>query len=162
MFSSVISAYVGVWKTFIIQYAKYEYKSKWFTYFKYMFQVSSLSELQDSFMPTSSTSMYTIVQMCMRLASVPDTNFTFDAKVTTNNGHLNEHYKVNAFDFMQWSNHMIFFIADCSSTYRHSPPWSSWSSWSSWTPLTHWLKVTGTQQPLSPGINHRHFNVLFY
>jgi len=65
-----------------------------------MFQVSSLSEFQDSFMPTSSTSMYTIVQMCMRLASVPDTNFTFDATVTTNNGHLNEHYKVNAFDFI--------------------------------------------------------------
>ena len=130
-----------------------------------MFQVSSLSEFQDSFMPTSSTSMYTTVQMCTRLGSVPDTNFTFDATVTTNKGHLNEHYKVHVFDFVGilCSAAIIwFFITDGSSTCCHSPPWSSWSSWSSWTPLTHWLKVTGTQQPLSPGINHRHLNVLFY
>ena len=111
-----------------------------------MFQVSSLSELQDSFLPPSSTPMYTIVQMCMRLGSVPDTNFTFDATVTTNNGHLNEHYKVEDFDFIGifCSAAIIsFFITDGYSTCCHSPPWSSWSSW---TPLTHWLNITGTQQ----------------
>jgi hypothetical protein len=69
----------------------------------------------------------TIFQMFNRLRSVSDITLTFDVTVTTNSGHLNEHYTGHVFVFIGilCSAAIIWLcITDGSSTCCHSPPWS--------------------------------------
>ena len=65
-----------------------------------MSHLSQNSQLHDNVKYPNVYVFYSTVQMFTRLGSISDTNLTFDVTVTANNEHLNEHYKVHVFDYI--------------------------------------------------------------